>query len=74
MDGVWRHEWDGENYAVRPVTGQAAGKTYVCPGCQQLIRPGQPHLVVWPSYQPEAEDRRHWHRVCWDARDRRPPR
>jgi hypothetical protein len=67
-------QWDGTDYTVRPVTGQAANKTYRCPGCQQLIRPGQPHLVTWPADDPEASDRRHWHRVCWEARHRRRPR
>lgn len=59
---------DGE-WHVRTVTGAAAVKTYRCPGCDHEINPGQPHLVCW---RPGGEDsRRHWHRPCWLARDRR---
>jgi hypothetical protein len=64
-------EGDGE-WQVRPVAGAAAHKAYRCPGCDHGIGPGQPHLVAWPTGDPEG--RRHWHRVCWDARDRRAPR
>jgi hypothetical protein len=59
---------DGE-WLVRPVTGEAAVKTYRCPGCDHEIRAGTPHVVAW---RPGAEgDRRHWHRPCWSARARR---
>lgn len=59
---------DGD-WVVRPVTGDAATKTYRCPGCDQEIRPGLAHLVAW---RPGAEgDRRHWHTPCWRARSRR---
>ncbi|MDQ1698934.1 MAG: hypothetical protein QOG34_797 [Frankiaceae bacterium] len=62
---------DGDWY-VRNVTGAAAMKTYRCPGCDHEIQPGLPHLVCW---RPSEEDaRRHWHRPCWQARDRRRPR
>jgi hypothetical protein len=74
---------DGGWY-VRPVTGAAATKSYRCPGCDQEIRPATAHLVVWPDDGSEAVlsaaggsglgDRRHWHSVCWNARDRRAPR
>lgn len=72
---------DGD-WVVRPVAGAATGKTYRCPGCDQEIRPRTPHLVTWAAY-PRASDldpwdtesatdlRRHWHAVCWRARDRR---
>jgi len=59
---------DGEWY-VRAVTGAAAVKTYRCPGCDHEINPGQPHLVCWRVG--EEANRRHWHRPCWQARDRR---
>ena len=39
---------DGE-WVVRSVPGAATEKTYRCPGCQQLIGPGTPHLVAWPE-------------------------
>ncbi len=57
----------------RPVTGQAAVKQYRCPGCDQLTRPGQPHVVAWPAHDLDADDRRHWHTACWSARDTRGP-
>lgn len=59
---------DGD-YVVRHVTGSAATKVYRCPGCDQEIRPATPHVVAWRVG--EEEDRRHWHRACWQARDRR---
>ncbi|MDT0264673.1 ATP/GTP-binding protein [Streptomyces sp. DSM 44915] len=63
-------EWRGEEWVVRGVTGAAAAKHYRCPGCDQEIPPGVPHVVSWPSMG-AVEDRRHWHRACWNARDRR---
>ncbi|MCL2787990.1 MAG: hypothetical protein FWD59_05775 [Micrococcales bacterium] len=64
---------DGE-WMVRPL-GPAA-KGYRCPGCDQLIRPGEAHTVVWPAddlFGEEAavRDRRHWHPACWRERGRR---
>lgn len=67
---------DGD-WVVRPVTGSGgAGKSYRCPGCDQLVPAGTAHVVAWPAdglTGPAAavEDRRHWHRPCWDSRDRR---
>lgn len=59
---------DGE-WMVRPITAEAAVKEYRCPGCQQEVRPGVPHIVAW---RPGDESgRRHWHTPCWRARDRR---
>jgi len=47
-------------------------KTYRCPGCDQEIRPGTPHVVAWPGDERgDLTDRRHWHTGCWAARDRR---
>jgi len=68
-----RAEWQGEMWTVRTVPGANAVKEYRCPGCAQLIRVGVPHVVVWPENDLEAGDRRHWHSVCWAARDRRRP-
>jgi hypothetical protein len=62
---------DGD-WNVRTVTGAAAVKTYRCPGCDHEIRPGHPHVVAWRPGDEAA--RRHWHRPCWQARDRRAPR
>jgi hypothetical protein len=61
---------DGD-WQMRMVSGDAAVKTYRCPGCQQEIQPGVPHVVAWRPGEPEL--RRHWHRPCWQARDRRRP-
>jgi hypothetical protein len=68
-----RDEWQGEDYLVRTVPGASAVKQYRCPGCDQLIRVGKPHLVAWPDEVGDAGDRRHWHTACWAARDRRRP-
>jgi hypothetical protein len=72
---------DGD-WVVRPVTGATTGKTYRCPGCDQEIRTGTPHVVTWAAYardsdldpwdtESAADLRRHWHTTCWRARDRR---
>lgn len=61
--------WRGEEWVVRRIGGSAAAKHYRCPGCDQEIPPGVPHVVAWP--QTAVDDRRHWHRACWNARDRR---
>lgn len=54
-------EWaSADGVSVRAVTGE---KTYICPGCNQEIRPGTPHLVV--LIEGEVEGRRHWHTPCW---------
>jgi hypothetical protein len=66
-----REEWRGQEYIVRPVRGSAAVKAYRCPGCDQEIVRGTPHLVVWPGWDRDASDRRHWHTACWSARTRR---
>lgn len=65
---------DGRSWKVRPTTGSSsAGKSYRCPGCQQLIAASSAHLVVWPADhlfgdQAGLDDRRHWHTACWRAR------
>ena len=72
---------DGD-WVVRPLTGSGSDKTYRCPGCDQEIRPGTPHVVAWPAYardsdllpwdtESAADWRRHWHTACWRNRDRR---
>ncbi|MEV6108407.1 ATP/GTP-binding protein [Streptomyces sp. NPDC051940] len=72
LTGVFgrRDSWRGEDWLVRQVGGAAAAKHYRCPGCDQEIPPGVPHVVVWPD-QGDVDDRRHWHTACWNARDRR---
>ena len=64
---------DGEWY-VRRVSGSASAKSYRCPGCDQLIPPVTPHVVVWPENPSllgaigggqSLDERRHWHTACW---------
>lgn len=57
---------------MRVLSGTAL-RSYRCPGCDQLIAPGRPHVVAWPAHDADARDRRHWHTACWAARDRRLP-
>ncbi len=65
---------DGD-WHLRTIPGSAATKTYRCPGCDQEIRPGSPHLVAWRADRADGEEyRRHWHTPCWNARARRRPR
>lgn len=68
-DGDWK---------VRHIRPGQSGKTYRCPGCDQEIAPGTPHLVAWRTdglfgAESDVDNRRHWHRSCWQARDRRGP-
>ena len=49
---------------VQDVTGTQTTKTYICPGCNQQIRPGTAHVVVWDRYE-GPQWRRHWHTPCW---------
>jgi hypothetical protein len=65
-------EWPDGDWVVRQVPGAAAVKTYRCPGCDQEIRAGVPHAVVWPAQAPGPDERRHWHNSCWQRRPRRP--
>jgi hypothetical protein len=65
-------DWPDGEWVVRPVPGAAATKPYRCPGCDQELHPGVPHLVVWPAHSGVAE-RRHWHTVCWQRRLQRRP-
>jgi hypothetical protein len=62
-------EWASvDRFTVRAVAGERA-KAYRCPGCQQLIAPGTPHLVVVSDG--DVEGRRHWHTPCWRREVRR---
>ncbi|WP_184935565.1 ATP/GTP-binding protein [Kitasatospora kifunensis] len=60
----------GEEWVVQTVAG-TAGRFYRCPGCDQEIPPGTGHVVAWPDHSSGVDDRRHWHRACWGARERR---
>jgi hypothetical protein len=57
-----------DGFVVRRVPG-SSGRAYRCPGCDQELPSGSPHVVAWPEGRPD--DRRHWHTACWAARDRR---
>ncbi|MGY4645579.1 hypothetical protein [Cellulomonas sp. URHB0016] len=64
---------DGE-WVVQQVRGSE--REYRCPGCDQLVAPGTPHVVAWRVdglFGAAVDDRRHWHSSCWQARDRRGP-
>jgi hypothetical protein len=65
--------WPDGDWVIRLVPGAASAKSYRCPGCDQEIRPGMPHLVAWPSLTPGPAERRHWHRPCWQRRMQRRP-
>ncbi|MFD9794065.1 ATP/GTP-binding protein [Streptomyces sp. NPDC059070] len=73
--GLQRSEtYQDEEWSVRHVSGASAGgKRYRCPGCDQEIPAGVPHVVAWPEYG-GVDDRRHWHKACWNAKDRRTSR
>ncbi|GAA4060077.1 ATP/GTP-binding protein [Nonomuraea soli] len=68
-------EWPDGDWRVRPLSGASSGKQYRCPGCDQEILPGKPHLVTWPDWTGGDAERRHWHTTCWRKRlDRGPGR
>ena len=48
-----------DGFVVRRVAGNAPGRSYRCPGCDQELDGGTPHVVAWPEGRPD--DRRHWH-------------
>jgi hypothetical protein len=67
-------EWPDGEWKVRLLTG-SGDKDYRCPGCDQEIPAGSPHLVSWPNWTGGDEERRHWHTTCWRKRlDRGPGR
>jgi hypothetical protein len=71
---VWTEtqaQWGGETYRVRRVSANTSGKSYRCPGCDQVVSAATPHVVAWPEHDLAAADRRHWHPPCWAARERR---
>ncbi len=67
----WTEEDPDGDWIVRPAMG--ADKAYRCPGCDQEIPPRVGHVVAWPAEGGGAEDRRHWHRPCWNNRRTRQP-
>ena len=68
-DGPTREATDDGEVEVQRLQPYQATKAYACPGCHATIPPGRGHLVVVPLGAPD--DRRHWHRSCWERRDRR---
>ena len=63
----------GSLWTVRRVSGARATRTYLCPGCQQEVAVGTPHVVAWPAEGVGGlGDRRHGHTGCWTRRDARP--
>lgn len=72
--GVGEVRFAGQLWSVRQVRANDSGRSFVCPGCQQQVSASTPHTVVWPAESMlEVENRRHWHTVCWSARERRWP-
>ena len=79
LDALKRRDDDGprvpagerveDGHVVRQVAGTASARPYRCPGCDQEVRGGAPHVVAWTDGRPD--DRRHWHTACWAARGRR---
>jgi hypothetical protein len=71
--------WPDGDWVVRRVPGAATAKAYRCPGCDQEIAPGTPHVVAWPADGARMpggmalDERRHWHTACWQNRLRRGP-
>ncbi len=62
----------GGLWTVRRIAGTSI-RDYLCPGCQQEIAGGTPHVVAWPAEGVGGMgDRRHWHTGCWQRRDARP--
>lgn len=60
-------------WMTQTMPGQAATKAYRCPGCDQVIQVGTPHVVVWPHVPTvgssrAVDERRHWHTSCWNRR------
>lgn len=72
--GVGQVRYAGQLWSVRQVRANDSGRTYVCPGCQQEVGADVPHTVAWPQEaMGQLDNRRHWHTVCWSARERRRP-
>ncbi|GAA5083495.1 hypothetical protein HNP84_007756 [Thermocatellispora tengchongensis] len=61
-------EWPDGEWRVRTLSGAGAARPYRCPGCDQVIRPGLPHIVSWPNWAGGEQERRHWHTACWRKR------
>jgi hypothetical protein len=64
----------GQAWGVRTVRANDSGRVYRCPGCQGEVGADVPHTVAWPlDSMQQVDNRRHWHTVCWSARERRRP-
>ncbi|MBC3186211.1 hypothetical protein H7347_06430 [Corynebacterium sp. zg-331] len=50
---------------MRPITAERALKEYRCPGCHQVIPARMAHVVAWPK-DGGPQERRHWHRFCFE--------
>jgi hypothetical protein len=65
-------EYADGGWHVRRISGAAALKSYLCPGCNQQIPVGTAHVVAWSAERMlGAEFRRHWHTPCWERRFQR---
>ena len=43
-----------DGHVVRRVAGSAPGRAYRCPGCDQELDGGTPHVVAWPEGRSET--------------------
>lgn len=60
----------GEEYLV--AVPRPSEKSYTCPACAREIPGDLAHVVAWPAdglfgADAAAEQRRHWHRACWES-------
>ncbi|WP_264885496.1 ATP/GTP-binding protein [Dietzia sp. NCCP-2495] len=62
---------DPDQYHVRRIATSRATKDYRCPGCDQIVRSGTPHIAAWPDRPGGEDERRHWHSGCWSGRGSR---
>ncbi|MFK5633222.1 MULTISPECIES: hypothetical protein [unclassified Ornithinimicrobium] len=71
---VTETRYAGQVWGVRTVRPNDSGRVYRCPGCQGEVGADVAHTVAWPvESMQQVDNRRHWHTVCWSARERRRP-
>jgi len=62
----------GGEWVTQQIAGAESGKTYRCPGCDQIIASSIAHIVAWEYFggnlDEGVETRRHWHKACWANR------
>ncbi|WP_344307422.1 hypothetical protein [Brevibacterium samyangense] len=77
LNGLRRtHDEPDGRWIVQSVRGNSSGKSYICPGCNQVLPASTAHVVAWRSDEEFGigvglDGRRHWHAACWRSRHRR---